>query len=151
MRLQCLQGHVHARHGAQALEQTRTRGLIYSATKQKTRNYAPGMMFCIPLAPALAHRCASSLMVSEMGVSDGLAPSKMHALRCFQSHRAHGGRRVVVGRALPSLEGRVGVGEVDCRASPTEDLMPNLAYLLLSISSCGALYMFKFSCCYVHR
>ncbi|XBH65666.1 hypothetical protein VPH35_119229 [Triticum aestivum] len=40
-----------------------------------------------------------------MRVSDGLAPSKMHALRCFQSHRAHGGRRVVVGRALPSLEG----------------------------------------------
>ncbi|VAI51935.1 unnamed protein product [Triticum turgidum subsp. durum] len=40
-----------------------------------------------------------------MGVSDGLAPSKMHALRCFQSHCAHGGRRVVVGRALPSLEG----------------------------------------------
>ncbi|VAH72415.1 unnamed protein product [Triticum turgidum subsp. durum] len=40
-----------------------------------------------------------------MRVSDGLAPSKMHALQCFQSHRAHGGRRVVVGRALPSLEG----------------------------------------------
>ncbi|XBI22848.1 hypothetical protein VPH35_063812 [Triticum aestivum] len=40
-----------------------------------------------------------------MRVSDGLAPSKMHALRCFQSHRAHGGRRMVVGRALPSLEG----------------------------------------------
>ena len=46
---------------------------------------------------------------------------------------------MVVGRALPSLEGRVGVGEVDRRASSTEDLMPNLAYLLLSISNCVAL------------
>ena len=69
------------RHGAEAWEQPRTRGLLSPSVSAS--NYAPGMMLSSPLAPALAHRRASSLMVLEISESEGVARSKMHALRCL--------------------------------------------------------------------
>ena len=56
---------------------------VCSAPRSETRDYAPGIMFCSPVAPALAHSRASSLMVSEVKVIDGVAPSKIQYVDAF--------------------------------------------------------------------
>ena len=52
------------------------------------QSYLSGMMLCSPVAPALAHMRASSLMMPESREVEGFSPSNMQAFRCFQSHHA---------------------------------------------------------------